>query len=115
MTLFELQAWLGHRTPSTTQHYAKISPNTLSKAYTEAGYFARNIRTIEVLVDRAGGDGVAVDEDLDGADVAGEVTRLGVGLGQGVRADLLWWSRILPFHPLCGQRLRVLFERHYVA
>src|SRR5664280_1446775 len=52
MTLFELQAWLGHRTPSTTQHYAKISPNTLSKAYTEAGYFARNIRTIEVLVDR---------------------------------------------------------------
>jgi integrase len=52
MTLFELQAWLGHRTPSTTQHYAKISPNTLSKAYTEAGYFARNIRTIEVLLDR---------------------------------------------------------------
>lgn len=52
MTLFELQAWLGHRTPSTTQHYAKISPLTLSKAYTEAGYFARNVRTIEVLVDR---------------------------------------------------------------
>lgn len=52
MTLFELQAWLGHRTPNTTQHYAKISPNTLSKAYTEAGYFARNVRTIEVLIDR---------------------------------------------------------------
>jgi len=52
MTLFELQAWLGHRTPTSTQHYAKISPNTLSKAYTEAGYFARNIRTIEVLIDR---------------------------------------------------------------
>jgi integrase len=52
MTLFELQAWLGHRTPTTTQHYAKISPNTLSKAYTEAGYFARNVRTIEVLIDR---------------------------------------------------------------
>lgn len=52
MTLFELQAWLGHRTPTTTQHYAKISPNTLSKAYTEAGYFARNLRTIEVLIDR---------------------------------------------------------------
>ncbi|MGH3422474.1 MAG: tyrosine-type recombinase/integrase, partial [Streptosporangiaceae bacterium] len=34
MTLFELQAWLGHRTPTTTQHYAKITPNTLSKAYT---------------------------------------------------------------------------------
>jgi integrase len=52
MTLFELQAWLGHQNPATTQHYAKITPNTLAKAYTEAGYFARNIRTIEVLLDR---------------------------------------------------------------
>jgi integrase len=53
MTLFELQAWLGHRSPNTTQHYAKITPNTLTKAYTQAGYFARNVRTIEVLIDRA--------------------------------------------------------------
>lgn len=52
MTLFELQAWLGHRSPASTQHYAKITPATLSKAYTEAGYFARNLRTIEVLLDR---------------------------------------------------------------
>ena len=52
MTLFELQAWLGHRSPQSTQHYAKITPNTLAKAYTDAGYFARNVRTIEVLVDR---------------------------------------------------------------
>jgi len=52
MTLFELQEWLGHRTPASTQHYAKINPNTLSKAYSEAGYFARNVRTIEVLIDR---------------------------------------------------------------
>ena len=52
MTLFELQAWLGHRSPASTQHYAKISPATLSKAYAEAGYFARNVRTIEVLLDR---------------------------------------------------------------
>ena len=37
---------------------------------------------------RAGGDGVAVDQDLDGAEVAGEVAGLGVGLGQRVRADL---------------------------
>jgi integrase len=63
MTLFELQAWLGHRTPTTTQHYAKISPNTLSKAYTEAGYFARNIRTIEVLIDR---DAVTADAAATG-------------------------------------------------
>ena len=52
MTLFELQTWLGHRSPVSTQHYAKISPTTLSKAYRDAGYFARNLRTIEVLLDR---------------------------------------------------------------
>jgi integrase len=52
MTLFELQAWLGHSNPSSTQHYARITPLTLTKAYTDAGYFARNIRTIEVLLDR---------------------------------------------------------------
>jgi integrase len=65
MTLFELQAWLGHRTPNTTQHYAKISPTTLSKAYTQAGYFARNIRTIEVLIDR---DAVTSGAAADGQD-----------------------------------------------
>jgi integrase len=64
MTLFELQAWLGHRSPLSTQHYAKITPDTLTRAYTEAGYFARNLRTIEVLVDR---DAVA-----SGAAAAGE-------------------------------------------
>ncbi|WEO92957.1 tyrosine-type recombinase/integrase [Streptomyces sp. FXJ1.172] len=52
MTLFELQAWLGHRSPQSTQYYAKITANTLSKAYSEAGYFERNVRTIEALVDR---------------------------------------------------------------
>ena len=52
MTLFELQAWLGHRSPQSTQFYAKISPATLTRAYDDAGYFARNVRTIEVLVDR---------------------------------------------------------------
>jgi hypothetical protein len=63
MTLFELQAWLGHRTPTTTQHYAKITPNTLSRAYSDAGYFARNVRTIEVLVDR---DAVTTGAAADG-------------------------------------------------
>jgi hypothetical protein len=52
MTLFELQAWLGHSCPSSTQHYARITPTKLTKAYTDAGYFARNVRTIEVLLDR---------------------------------------------------------------
>jgi hypothetical protein len=52
MTLFELQAWLGHASPETTWHYAKITPNTLTRAYQDAGYFERNVRTIEVLIDR---------------------------------------------------------------
>ncbi len=64
MTLFELQAWLGHRSPETTQYYAQITPNTLTRAYTDAGYFARNVRTIEVLIDRG-----AV---LDGTAAAGK-------------------------------------------
>jgi integrase len=64
MTLFELQAWLGHRSPQSTQFYAKITPNTLARAYNDAGYFARNVRTIEVLVDR--------DAVTSGAAAAGE-------------------------------------------
>ena len=63
MTLFELQAWLGHRSPQSTQFYAKISPATLTRAYDDAGYFARNVRTIEVLVDR---DAVASGAAADG-------------------------------------------------
>lgn len=52
MSLFELQQWLGHRTPSSTQYYARITPTKLAQSYTDAGYFERNIRTIEVLIDR---------------------------------------------------------------
>jgi hypothetical protein len=52
MTLFELQQWLGHSTPSATQHYAKITPLKIAKSYADAGYFGRNLRAIEVLVDQ---------------------------------------------------------------
>ena len=52
MSLFELQAWLGHSSSSCTQRYARITPITLIKAYTDAGYFARNVRAIEGLLDR---------------------------------------------------------------
>jgi len=52
MTLFELQAWLGHRSPQSTQHYTQITPTHLTQAYKDAGYFARNLRHIEVLIDR---------------------------------------------------------------
>ena len=52
MTLFELQEWLGHSTPAATQHYAKITPTKLAQSYADAGYFKRNLRAIEVLVDQ---------------------------------------------------------------
>jgi integrase len=52
LSLFELQEWLGHRSPQSTQSYAKISPTKLARSYNAAGYFERNLRTIEVLVDQ---------------------------------------------------------------
>ena len=52
MTLFELQAWLGHRSPVSTQSYVALTPTRLIDAYANAGYLGRNIRAIEVLVDR---------------------------------------------------------------
>ncbi len=52
MTLFELQQWLGHKHPSSTQHYIKITPTKLMNSYTKAGYFERNVRAIEVLIDQ---------------------------------------------------------------
>lgn len=52
MSLFELQAWLGHGSPASTQHYVAITPMRLAKAYRDAGYFERNVRAIEVLIDR---------------------------------------------------------------
>lgn len=52
MTLLELQQWLGHRSPESTRHYVSVTPTRLAKSYTDAGYFRRNVRTIEVLIDQ---------------------------------------------------------------
>lgn len=52
LTLFELQEWLGHSTPSATQHYAKVTPTKLARAYADADYFRTNLRMIDVLIDR---------------------------------------------------------------
>jgi len=52
MSLFELQEWLGHRSISSTQHYAKIAPTKLAKAKAKAEYFERNLRLIDVLIDQ---------------------------------------------------------------
>jgi hypothetical protein len=64
MTLFELQEWLGHRSPATTQHYARITPTALARAYADAEYFARNVRTIAVLIDRDAVRSGAASDDV---------------------------------------------------
>ncbi|MHB8461661.1 MAG: tyrosine-type recombinase/integrase [Vulcanimicrobiaceae bacterium] len=51
MSLFELQEWLGHSSPHSTQYYAKITPTKLRRSFEDADYFRRNLRTIEVLID----------------------------------------------------------------
>jgi integrase len=62
MTLFELQAWLGHRSPVTTQHYVAFTPTRLASAYTEAHYFQRNLRMMDVLIDQEVIRNGAIDE-----------------------------------------------------
>lgn len=52
LSLFELQQWLGHASPESTQYYAKITPTKLAKSYKDAGYFERNVRAVEVLIDQ---------------------------------------------------------------
>ena len=52
MSLFELQKWLGHEWANSTQYYLDISPTKLANSYRDASYFARNVRAIEVLIDR---------------------------------------------------------------
>ena len=52
MSLLELMQWLGHSSAKATQHYVKLTPNKLTQAYTQAGYFDRNLRTISVLLDQ---------------------------------------------------------------
>ncbi|MBI4868735.1 MAG: tyrosine-type recombinase/integrase [Candidatus Wallbacteria bacterium] len=76
MSLFELQAWLGHNSPASTQHYVAITPTKLAKAYADAGYFERNLRAIEVLIDQ---------DTLKQAAAAGEPWRF-YDLGHGLCA-----------------------------
>jgi integrase len=52
LSLFELQEWLGHASPGSTQYYARITPTKLMKSYERAGYFERNVRTVKVLLDQ---------------------------------------------------------------
>jgi Phage integrase family len=74
LTLADLQQWLGHKHPSSTRHYAAILQRKLTAAYHKADYFARNVRTIQVLVDR--------ETILSGAAAAGEPWKY-YDLGEG--------------------------------
>ena len=74
MSLFELQEWLGHSSPSATQHYAKLMPTKLAKSYADAGYFGRNLRAVAVLIDQ--------ETVRSGAAAAGEPWRF-YDLGHG--------------------------------
>ncbi len=42
----------GHRSLSSTQHYAAVSPTRLAKTYLNTGYFERNVATAGVLIDK---------------------------------------------------------------
>lgn len=64
LSLFELQAWLGHRSPTSTQSYVAWEPTRLAKAYHDAGYFARNLRAIHVLIDQ---EAIRAGQGADGA------------------------------------------------
>ncbi|QOV41243.1 tyrosine-type recombinase/integrase [Streptomyces ferrugineus] len=75
LSLADLQQWLGHKHPSSTRHYAKILQRTLSAAYKRADYFARNVRTIQVLIDR--------QSILTGAAAGGEQPWKYYDLGEG--------------------------------
>lgn len=75
LSLADLQQWLGHKHPSSTRYYAKILQRTLSAAYKRADYFARNVRTIQVLIDR--------ESILTGAAAGGEQPWKYYDLGAG--------------------------------
>lgn len=52
LSIADLKEWLGHKHFSSTRHYAAILQRRLTAAYRKADYFARNVRTIQVLIDR---------------------------------------------------------------
>ena len=75
LTLNDLQQWLGHKHPASTRYYAAILQRTLTAAYKKADYFARNVRTIQVLIDR--------ESILTGAAAGGEQPWKYYDLGEG--------------------------------
>jgi integrase len=75
MTLHELMRWLGHASVEATIRYVEVTPIKLGKAYQDADFFSRNVRTIQVLIDQ--------DAIVSGAAVQGEPWRY-YDLGEGL-------------------------------
>jgi hypothetical protein len=75
LSLADLKEWLGHKHYSSTRHYAAILQRKLTAAYRKADYFARNVRTIQVLIDR--------ETILSGAATGGEQPWKYYDLGEG--------------------------------
>ncbi|ALG14630.1 site-specific recombinase [Kibdelosporangium phytohabitans] len=75
LSIADLKEWLGHKHFSSTRHYAAILQRRLTAAYRKADYFARNVRTIQVLIDR--------ESILSGAATGGEQPWKYYDLGDG--------------------------------
>ncbi|PKW18677.1 tyrosine-type recombinase/integrase [Saccharopolyspora spinosa] len=75
LSIVDLKEWLGHKHFSSTRHYAAILQRKLTSAYKKADYFARNVRTIQVLIDR--------ESILTGAATSGEQPWKYYDLGDG--------------------------------
>ncbi|MGI9305028.1 MAG: tyrosine-type recombinase/integrase [Gammaproteobacteria bacterium] len=74
MSIWDLKQWLGHQHVASTEYYVKPTPVKLAKSYTDADYFKRNVRRIDVLVD--------LDAVKDGSAAAGDAWKF-YDLGHG--------------------------------
>ena len=81
LTLFELKEYLGHKSLSSTQFYARVDPTKLASRVVKAGYLEQNMATIEVLLDQ--------DAVRSGAAAQGEVWKY-YDLGHGYCTNDFW-------------------------
>jgi integrase len=52
LSIFQLQAFLGHRSLESTQHYAQVTPTTLAKAIVDSGVHETLAYAAKVLIDQ---------------------------------------------------------------
>jgi hypothetical protein len=115
MTLFELQQWLGHKHHSSTQHYINVTPTKLMNSYAKAGYFERNVRAIEVLIDQdIVRKGLAGQEpwsffDLVGVDIAPMTFSINARTGWPVHNAPSMCPRTPPVH-ICWRQRAISYD-----